>query len=75
MNRIEFTLEYIRSMNTKYQISKHYVSKCQFYEQFGCKVEEIVTPITEKIGKNIISAAKIIEDSYKIKLKISKIKN
>lgn len=73
VNRIEFTIEYIRSMSTKYQIFKHTVSKCAFYEQFLCSVEEITTPMVEKIYKNSIQSAKIIERDYKVKLKIRKL--
>jgi hypothetical protein len=72
VNRIEFTLEYIRNLNTKYQISKQYVGKCSFYSKFTYRIEEITTPIIEKIYKNPIKNLKIIENKYKLKLKIAK---
>lgn len=38
VGRVEFNLEYIRDRNTKYQTSKHYVSKCSFYQDFKWEV-------------------------------------
>lgn len=59
-------------MNSKYQISKQYIKKCNFYSDFAYTIEEITTPLIEKIYKNPGKDLKIIEKEYKMKLKLSK---
>jgi histidyl-tRNA synthetase len=52
VSRIEFTLEYIRVLNTKFQISKQYIRKCNFYSKFAYEIESISTPMVDKSYKN-----------------------
>ena len=73
VNRIEFNLEYIRSMNTKYQTSKHYVVKCKFYQEFSYELEEISTPTIKQIYKNPMSQLKIIEKEFRVRIKVTKL--
>ena len=60
IGRLEFNLEYIRHPTTKYQTSKHYISKCLFYKSFKCEVESITTPTIQQIYGSTPVSMKVI---------------